>query len=149
MPAFICKDVTNLVAPYLTKNSRSVFMNGEMFENCAFWELQFDVAKFTALTTLSLRISYKLSFPMVFFENILCSYFFTEISQQNCHVILRELIEYTLQFLIKLWLISSLLSSVGVCTFRTLSVINKIMSLINSTLITFGLIPLYTKKACP
>jgi hypothetical protein len=63
------------------------------------WLRLWDVAKFTTLTPLSLVISCKLSLPNCQFKNVFSAYFSIEISQQNFHMVFREFIEYTFQFL--------------------------------------------------
>jgi hypothetical protein len=59
------------------------------------------MAKFTTLTPLSLPTLCKLSFPIVWFENVLPTYFDIKISWQNFHVIFTVFIEYTFQFLVE------------------------------------------------
>jgi len=69
-----------------------VLMNVAM---CEHWTID------NFLTRLSLLILCKLSSPIACRKHFLYPFFFGEISKQNFHVVLRELIQYTLQFLIK------------------------------------------------
>jgi hypothetical protein len=59
-----------------------------------------DVAKFTALTPLSLLISCKLSFQIFRFVNGLFTYIGIQISYQSFLMVFTEFIEYTFQFLV-------------------------------------------------
>jgi hypothetical protein len=58
--------MVNLIVGVPIWRCPSIFMNVAMWEHCTFeYEIFLAVAEFTALSPLSLLISYKLSFPIV------------------------------------------------------------------------------------
>jgi hypothetical protein len=153
MPSSIYKNMVNLIVGFPIWR-RPVYLWMLRWGNIMIWTVRFlVVAKFTALTPLSLLISCKLSFPIVglkmSFQPTLALDSHNKIFICN----LGNLSNTRSNYSQKLSFTSSVLSSVGAWTFRTmiwhqrtLSVMYDILSLTNSTVLTADMILLCTKR---